>query len=166
MKRWFVVHTHVRAENKAFAQLTRQRFPAYLPRYLKRRHHARRWEWVAAPLFPRYLFVALDLARDRWRAVHSTFGVRELVCAGDHPLPVPAEVVEGIRACEDEHGFVAINSDSPFRKGDPVRVTDGAFTGIVGLFERESDEERVVVLLDLLGRHVKVQMPLAVVSAA
>ena len=33
----------------------------YLPRYLKRRRHARRVDIVAAPLFPRYLFVAIDM---------------------------------------------------------------------------------------------------------
>ena len=59
---WYVVHTHPRAEAKALLNLDRQGFSCYLPRYLKRRRHARRLETVAAPLFPRYLFVALDLA--------------------------------------------------------------------------------------------------------
>jgi transcriptional antiterminator RfaH len=60
---WYVVQTHPHAENKAAAHLQRQGFATYLPRYLKRRRHARRTEAIAAPLFPRYLFVALVKAQ-------------------------------------------------------------------------------------------------------
>jgi transcriptional antiterminator RfaH len=80
---WYVVHTHPRAEAKALLNLDRQGFSCYLPRYLKRRRHARRLETVAAPLFPRYLFVALDLACQRWWSIRSTFGVADLVFNGE-----------------------------------------------------------------------------------
>ena len=59
--RWFVAHTHPHAEGKASAHLARQGFETYLPRYLKRRRHARKIETVAAPFFPRYVFVFVDL---------------------------------------------------------------------------------------------------------
>ena len=83
--RWFVAHTHPHAEAKATAHLNRQGFEIYFPRYLKRRRHARRIETVAAPLFPRYLFVAVDLTAQRWRSIYSTVGVTRLVCNGDDP---------------------------------------------------------------------------------
>src|SRR5205823_8571760 len=96
--RWYVVHTQPHHECLAETNLRRQGFATYLPRYLRRCRHARRTETVPRPLFPRYLFVALDLARDRWRAVQSTFGVSHLVVAGDAPAPVPDGVVEEIWA--------------------------------------------------------------------
>jgi len=61
--RWYVVQTHSQAEAKACGHLQRQGFEIYLPKYLKRRRHARRTETVIAPLFPRYLFVAVDMTR-------------------------------------------------------------------------------------------------------
>ncbi len=57
---WYAVHTHSRSEQKALAHLARQGFSAYLPQFLKQRSHARCRDWVPAPLFPRYLFVAFD----------------------------------------------------------------------------------------------------------
>jgi transcriptional antiterminator RfaH len=85
---WYVAHTHVHAEAKAAINLARQGYSVFLPRYCKRRRHARRIEMiVSAPLFPRYLFVLIDLASQRWRAIESTFGVHHLVChprARDH----------------------------------------------------------------------------------
>ena len=69
--RWFVAHTQPNAEAKAAAHLMRQGFGVYVPRYLKRRRHARKIDIVAAPLFPRYLFVAVDLNAQRWRSIWS-----------------------------------------------------------------------------------------------
>ena len=77
--RWYVAHTQPHAENKAAVHLGRQGFVTYLPRYLKRRRHARRVDVVSAPLFPRYLFVQIDTAVQRWRSIYSTFGVSQLV---------------------------------------------------------------------------------------
>ncbi len=159
MKRWFVVHTHARGELKALVQLRHQGFDAYLPRYLAQRFHARRHDWVEKPLFPRYLFTQLDLGRDRWRVVYSTIGVRTLVSAGDRPLPIPTEIVDGIRAREDDRGYVVLGSGCRFRRGDQVRITEGPFAKVDGLFECQSGAERVIVLLDLLGREVKANVP-------
>ncbi len=65
--------------------LIRQGFEIYLPRYLKRRRHARKVDVVAAPLFPRYVFINIDMATQRWRPIQSTFGVSHLVMNGDEP---------------------------------------------------------------------------------
>ena len=67
--RWYVVQSQPNAELKAVAHLSRQGFDTYLPRYLKRRRHARRVEVVARPLFPRY-FVSIDVTVQRWRSVY------------------------------------------------------------------------------------------------
>ena len=75
MQRWYVAQTQPMAEHKALAHLHRQGFEVYLPRYLKRRSHARRVDHVPAPVFPRYLFVAMDIESCRWRAINSTVGV-------------------------------------------------------------------------------------------
>ena len=106
--RWFVAHTHPHAEAKATAHLNRQGFEIYFPRYLKRRRHARRIETVAAPLFPRYLFVAIDLNIHRWRSICSTVGVSRLVSNGDDPTPVPMGIVEALRNREDAGGFIKV----------------------------------------------------------
>jgi transcriptional antiterminator RfaH len=72
--RWYLIHSHPHAEGKASEHLRRQGFETYLPRYLKQRRHARRIEKVSAPLFPSYLFAAVDTASQRWLAIDSTIG--------------------------------------------------------------------------------------------
>jgi transcriptional antiterminator RfaH len=161
-----VVQTQPRAEIRAAAHLARQGFESYLPRYLKRRRHARQIETVAAPLFPRYMFVTVDLAVQRWRAISSTIGVSHLVCQGEAPAPVSCDIIEGLRAREDERGFVRLDRRPPFAPGDRIRILDGAFSACLGLFEGMADRERVSILLDLLGRKVRVTLDADIVTAA
>jgi transcriptional antiterminator RfaH len=155
-ERWYVVHTQVNGEGRADLNLRRQGFATYLPRYARRRRHARRQDVVRRPLFPRYLFVALDLARDRWRAIHSTFGVDRLVLAGEEPLPVPQGVVEEIRAREGGDGLVALGLPAGVGPGSSVRLVDGIFADAKGVIERIADDRRIAILLELLGREVGV----------
>jgi transcriptional antiterminator RfaH len=164
--RWFVAHTQPNAEAKAVAHLHRQGFDVYWPRYLKRRRHARKIETVAAPLFPRYVFVAVDLAAQRWRSICSTVGVARLVCNGEDPAAVPDGVVAALRGREDVSGFIKLDSRTGFRPGEKVRVLDGAFSSCLGLFEGMADRERIAILLDLLGRKVRVVLDADLVAAA
>lgn len=165
MNRWYVAQTHVRAELQALTHLTRQGFATYMPQYLKRRRHARRSETVRRPLFPGYLFVLMDIESIRWRAIRSTVGVRNLICNGEKPLAVPPGVIEDIRAREDESGVVTVNEPPPFEKGETVRISHGAIRDQVGLFECVTDRERVFVLLNLLGRQIRVPVPFDAVTA-
>ena len=163
--RWFVVQTQPNAEHKAVAHLNRQGFTTYLPRYLKRRRHARRVDMVAAPLFPRYLFVSIDLSVQRWRSIFSTVGVSRIVCNGETPTAVSNQVIDSLRAREHD-GLVKLDLRPSFRIGDKVRLLDGAFADCLGLYEGLKDGDRVALLLDLLGRKVRVTVDTGSVVAA
>jgi transcriptional antiterminator RfaH len=164
--RWYVAQTHVHAESKAAAHLLRQGYDIYLPRYLKRRRHARRVENVPAPLFPRYLFVGFDPGTARWRSIQSTQGVSHLVCIGDEPALLPESVVAELRRREDDRGFIRFDQQPAYAPGDKVRVVDGVFGDSFGLFEGMADRDRVAILLDMLGRKVRVVLDRESVVAA
>lgn len=163
---WYVVQTHAHAEAKAASHLERQGYSTYLPRYLKRRRHARRVEIVPAPLFPRYLFVAIDVLTQRWRSIQSTIGVSQLVCRGDEPAMLPAAVIDELQGRHNAAGFVELDLRPRFAPGEKVRVVEGAFAACLGLFEGMADRERVAILLDLLGRKVRVVLDSDAIAAA
>ncbi len=165
MNRWYVVHTQPNSETRALLNLSRQGFESYLPLYAKQRRHARKLEHVKRPLFPNYLFVRLDPARDRWRAVNGTFGVRYLLAHETAPLPVPEGIVESVQARADKQGLIKLEARQ-FRPGQRVEILDGPMAMNVGLFQGMSDDQRVVLLLDMLGRRVRVTLPSAGVTAA
>lgn len=164
--RWYVVQTQPNSEAKVVSHLARQDFEPYLPRYLKRRRHARRVEDVMVPLFPRYLFVKVDRATQRWRAIHSTAGVSRLVCNGDEPASVAESVIAALKVREGSDGAVRLTLPPRFRPGEQVRIMDGVFSSCLGLYEGMTDRDRVAVLLDMLGRKVRVLVDDLSVSAA
>ena len=163
---WYVVQTQPNAENKAVIHLSRQGFSIYLPRYLKRRRHARRIDVVAAPLFPRYLFVQINMAVQRWRSIYSTVGVSRLVSNGEFPAKVPEQVVGMLKSREDAKGYVQLDCKARFRAGDKVRILEGVFCDCLGLYEGMPDRDRVAILLDLLGRKVRVLLDVETIAAA
>lgn len=164
LTRWYVAQTRVNGETQATRNLMRQGFEVYCPRYRKSRRHARKVEIVTRPLFPRYLFVAIDLTSQRWRSIDSTFGVSHLITNGETPIALPDSVVEDIRRREDEDGFVQLEPHVPFRPGEKIRVRDGAFADTPAIFECQNDRERVSILLDLLGRQVRVVLPIDLIG--
>jgi transcriptional antiterminator RfaH len=153
--RWYVCHTRAYAEAKAAAHLQQQNFEVYVPR-IRKQCNARRTENVSSPLFPSYLFVMIDINTQRWRSICSTQGVSRLVCSGDTPTPVPPGIVEELKKHEDADGFIR----TPLRVGDKVRV--GAFDG---LFDGK-ENERVAVLLNLLGQKIRVVLDADLAAAA
>ena len=65
-------------------------------------------------------------------------------------------VIEAIRARVDQDGLVRINPAETLEAGDAVRVADGPFADLEGVFLDLGDTERVSIMLSLLGREVKV----------
>ena len=164
MRRWYAVHTQPTAETKAAFNLGVQGFDCFLPRYAKQRRHARKVETVLAPLFPRYLFIRLDFDADRWRSVNGTFGVLGLVSFGERPQPAPEGVVEAMQEHSGSSGIMEIGGPS-FDHGQQIRIENGPLADMVGLFEEMPDQRRVVLLLNLLGRPVRVTVPLETVAS-
>jgi transcriptional antiterminator RfaH len=162
---WYVVQTRPGAERKACAHLQRQGFATYLPQYSKQRRHGSRVDTLISPLFPRYVFVNVDMETQRWRCIQSTIGVSRLVCNGDQPAPIQPRLLDDIRAREDERGLVTIEPTPPFAHGDKVRVLSGIFSASQGLFDSVTDDQRVAILLDLLGRKVRVCLEMDLVEA-
>ena len=147
MMRWYAVYTRPHDETRALDHLLRQGYSAYLPRYRTRISHARRHQTVLRPLFPRYLFAGIDRASMRWRPILSTVGVVDVVRAGDEPAPVPSEIVAAIREREGAGGFDRLDPRQRLRL-------------------ELRDQDRVVVLLELLGRAVRAQLRADAVEAA
>ena len=147
--RWYVVQSRPHKELYAAANLQNQAFRTFIPQISKTVRHSRRTKTVLVPLFPRYLFVALDFARDRWRSVRGTFGVSCLVMDGDRPRPVPQGLVEQLIATTNETDGVDFRERLTL--GQNVRFLTGPFAEKIGRLVNLDDADRVAVLLEILG---------------
>ena len=155
MVRWFAVRTQPAQEKRAEHQLQQQGFSTFLPLLQKSVRHARKLRQVRAPLFPGYLFVALDLTRDRWRSINSTYGVSGLIMAGEQPMPVPVGVVEGFIELSRADGLMDFTPD--LKPGAAVRMVAGGLAGMIGRLAHCDAKGRVEVLLEIMGQEVRVK---------
>ena len=143
-ERWFLAYTAPHREVTGQTHLGRQGFRSFLPRYLKTVRHARKLREVNAPLFPRYLFVALNLERDRWRSVNSTTGITTLFMMDDRPVPARPGIVETLIQSADASGRLRFSD--PLEPGQKIRLVAGPFAQALGILARLDNAGRVEVL--------------------
>jgi transcription antitermination factor NusG len=153
-RRWYVVQTQANREHLAAEHLARQGFAVFLPRQRRTVRHARRLSERLVGYFPGYLFVGLDTANDRWRAVNGTIGVRGLIMGADRPAAAPRGLVEALRAQADEMDCLA--PPPAYGPGDRVRLLSGPFADLVGALDRLEGAARVRILIDLVNGVVPV----------
>jgi transcriptional antiterminator RfaH len=154
-KRWFVVQTKSKQEDRSLVHFKNKGVEAYLPKMEVMTFHARRRRMIIKPLFPCYLFVSVDadgmLDKVRW-----TKGVIRILLNHIQPVPVGDEVIEGIRSLEDCDGIIRRR---PLQEYKTVRITKGPFKDLIGKFDCWlSDGERVKILLDCVSYQASIEL--------
>lgn len=159
---WTAAVTHFAQERRAAHHVERQGFQFYLPEILSITSGGQDRREI---LFPGYVFVRVSL-REEWRSLASTRGIARLLLCGETPTRIPDAEIDGLRAAEDERGFVQLQSG--LRVGDEIvgLVGAGGYEGVRGIVRGTSARDRVRVLLRLLGRLVEVDLDRRAVALA
>jgi transcriptional antiterminator RfaH len=152
---WYLIHTKPRQEKCALLNLEQQGYECYLPTLPTEKLRLGSLMVADEPLFPRYLFIRLGHAGSTksWAPIRFTKGVNCLVSFGVNAAKIDDGLVELLRTYQAESQG---NPERLFSHGERVRVTDGAFAGIEGIYQIADGERRVMVLIELLGKPVKV----------
>ena len=143
MNKWYLIKTKPRQEKKAKQNLENQGYRAFCP-MVKINNQL-------VVLFPGYLFVQLNEKTQNWSPINSTKGVSHFVKFGLNFAKVPDSVVEFIKSNQHITTEKLINLKK-FKSGDMVQISDGALKNWVAIFESYRSDERVTLLMNLLGR--------------
>ena len=148
---WYVAHTKPRQEYLAQEHLLRQGYGVYLPLLKVFKSVRKRMEVRFEPMFPRYIFFRPADTQQSIAPVRSTQGISSIVTFGQVPAVLQLATLEIIQAFEASRNAADIGEISTLKPGKAVVVTDGPFAGLEGIVSLSS-EQRVVVLMQLLGR--------------
>ena len=85
-------------------------------------------------------------------------GAVGLVRCGRSPSVVRDEIINEIRARQADDGYIQLSRETVYAPGEAVRIESGSLCDQVGIFQCTADNERVVILLNLLGRQVPVTL--------
>ena len=143
MKKWYLVKTKPRQENIAIKNLENQEYITYCPTVTINNKQV--------VLFPGYIFIHLDKKTDNWLPIRSTKGVVNFVRFGLYFAQVPDNVIEFIKA-NKLISLEKLKNLDKFKPGDKVQITDGVFKNCVAIFKSFKSDERVILLMNILGQ--------------
>lgn len=154
---WYLIQTKPRAENIALENLSNQGYECYLPMLRAEKLIKNKIELQKAPLFPRYLFInlELDFSSKGWAPIRSTRGVTQLVRFGVEPAKVDTALIDLMRAHElrDEAKI-----ESLFKPGDSLKILSGPFLGFESIYQGMDPEMRVIVLLEFMNKNLEIKL--------
>jgi transcription antitermination factor NusG len=143
---WVLVRTKTRHENYAALQCRQQDIETWNPRC----YEPGNGKPVA--LFPGYLFAKPG---DKFRKLRNTLGVIDVLMMGGGPDYVPKAIMKALRANADEEGIVTLPAQRKPKEGERVQIKIGAWQGFEGLYDGLNREGRIKVLLEFMGKPVK-----------
>ena len=155
---WAVIYTHSKQEDRVVKNLTRQGFLAWVPKIKVTKRHRSRFESKQEVMFPNYVFVNLQ-PKQIWAPINSTYGARYLLCHGHNPQFLPESFINSLL---DEWKTVKndeFTPQTPYKRGDEVKVVRGPFAGMVSKIIDLLSKERVQLLFEVLGQSVPTILP-------
>jgi transcription elongation factor/antiterminator RfaH len=147
MKRWYVVSTKPRNEERAASNLKGGNIEVLAPKIKLKRYKEGKFIYIVEAMFPGYIFVKFHPV-DEFRLVKYTRGIKTIVNFNGKIIPLQDELIEFIKNNLEEGGVATIQKKQ-LRKGEKIVIQEGPFKGFSGIFEKELDSrERVAILLD------------------
>ena len=143
MKKWYLIKTKPRQENTAIINLENQEYTTYCPIFKVNKKNV--------VVFPGYIFIQLDKDTQNWSPIRSTKGVINFVRFGLNFAQVPEHIIEFIKTNE-LNTAEKLKNINKFKSGDKVQITDGVFKNCVAIFKSFKSDERVILLMNLLGQ--------------
>ncbi len=150
---WYLAQIKPNSLRIAERNLKRQKFETFFPMEKVTKRTLEKFNTLTQPLFPGYIFVALDKAAGRWRSVNATQGITRLVSFGKEPAPVPEAIMTQLLQSAEPQVVT-----KTFLPGDSVRVLSGPFTDFVAQIEGIAPEQRIWTLMEVMGQQTRVAL--------
>jgi transcriptional antiterminator RfaH len=154
-KEWFILQFKSNSHHQAKTNLTRQGFETFLPLNETTSRKASRFITTTQPLFPGYMFISFDRAENKWHRINNTYGVSRLVTFNSILQSIPNTFINNLMLRCDLSAKLL--SSKKFKKGDQVKILNGPFANFIANVEKYETDQRIWLLLDLMGRKTKTQ---------
>ena len=156
-KEWFILQFKSNSHHLAAKNLNRQGFETFLPLHETTSRRLSRFINTSKPLFPGYMFIKFDRAESQWHKINNTYGVSRLITFNSLLKSIPTKFVDSLMKRYDSSGkLIPIQK---LKEGDRVKILKGPFADFIASVENYESEQRIWVLMDLMGRTTKIQIP-------
>jgi transcriptional antiterminator RfaH len=154
-KEWYVLQYKPNSHHIASNNLKKQGFEIFLPLHVSTSRKVSRFVNVTRPLFPGYMFITFDRTESKWHKINNTYGVSRLITFNSILKSIPTIFIDHLMKRYDLSGkLIPIQK---LKKGAHVTILTGPFANFIAIVEKYEDDQRIWVLMDLMGRKTKIQ---------
>ena len=162
-KEWFILQFKPNAHHQANKNLNQQGFETFLPLHDTTSRKLSRFIYTSKPLFPGYMFIKFDRVKAKWHKINNTYGVSRLITSNSKLKPIPTIFIDNLMMRYDLSGKLL--PVEKLKKGNQVKVLEGPFAGFIATVESYESEQRIWILMDLMGRNTKILTPSDILQA-
>ena len=156
-KEWFILQFKSNSHQRAAKNLNQQGFETFLPLHDTTSRKSSRFINTSKPLFPGYMFIRFDKADTEWHKINNTYGVSRLITFNSILKSIPTIFIDHLMKRYDLSGkLIPIQK---LKKGDHVTVLKGPFANFIATVEKYEEDQRIWILMDLMGRKTKIITP-------
>ena len=157
---WSLLYTKPKEEQRAKINLERQGFEVFLP-MIDKEEGKKSLTKVSSVhfMFPRYLFVKIDIRESNWISINSTRGVSNLVLFGGKIATVPENIILYLQQITNKDDIFRQQTQMvEFNKGDNLIIQGGILKGMKGIFLSKNGKERVRILLQTFSKPLTIDL--------
>lgn len=165
---WYLAYTKPKAEEIGLENLRKQGFEAWLPKIKAVKSHRRKADdalFTQEAMFPRYLFFRPAHPQQSISVVRSTLGITSLVRFGYEFAQLPHDKLRQIAQWIEQQQERSAAELMGLQPGTAVKVVAGPLAGLDALV-RMTAKDRVIVLLQMLGKDHEVALPYQAVACS
>ena len=155
-KSWIVARNKPNQDKIALINLERQNFEFFQPTFKTMSRVQNKFKEIIKPVFPGYIFVAINLEEKNWHKINNTRGISSIIVFGNEIPLIHCELIK-----ELQHRF-SLNSSpkavDPFEIGMNAEITNGPFAQLIGKIDEIDADQRIWILLDILGNQTRVSI--------
>ena len=154
--KWLVAQIKPKSHDLAFRNLQRQGFKTFLPKIKATLKRENKFINKDLLVFPGYMFVGVDVQDSYWTKINSTYGVSKVLVFNNKPSVVPNDFISVLKSKYEENINTII--EKKLKKGDAIKFVNGPFVDLIARIETLDDQNRIWVLLEVMGQHRKVKI--------
>ena len=155
-KSWIVAQNKPNKDKIALINLERQNFEFFQPKFKTMSRVQNKFKEIIKPVFPGYIFIAINLEEKNWHKINNTRGISRIIVFGNEIPLIHYELIK-----ELQHRFSLNNAQKlvdPYKIGVNAEITNGPFAQLIGKIEEIDADQRIWILLDILGTQTRVSI--------
>lgn len=155
-KSWIVAKIKPSQDKIAFLNLGRQEFDFFQPNFKTVSKSRNQFREIIKPVFPGYIFIAVNLEDDKWPRINNTRGISNIISFGNQVPIISCKLIKELkyRFSPDD-----INKEHHSLKiGMNIKINNGPFAELVAKIDEINSDRRVWILLNILGSQTRVSI--------